>query len=91
MDFQALNGLGVASRAFDILRGKVVGQIPHLGFLFRAPEFWKSISALCGHGEARSYEAQSAKGEPTQTTIYSVTTVPLRAQDVTIVDTMRKA
>jgi TldD protein len=90
MDFQCLNGMGMGA-AYEIKRGKRVARIANAGVLFRAPELWKGLLALGGTASARRYGTQASKGEPEQTTYYSVTAPPALFKQLTYIDPLRKA
>ena len=47
-DFQALNGTGVGNVVYEIVNGKLGSAVGDAQFIFRAPEFWKNVSALGG-------------------------------------------
>jgi TldD protein len=90
-DFQHVNGESHGGTFYEIKHGKKVARIDGAGILFRAPNLWKSLTAL---GGARSLEwrgAAAVKGEPARQGLFSVGAVPARFKDVTIIDRMRKA
>jgi TldD protein len=91
MDFQNVTGLGLAGTAYEVKRGKRVAIIGGAGFLFRAPELWKSLLALGGPPSARRYGMAAAKGEPAQTGYHSVTVPPAIFKQLTLIDPLRKA
>ena len=90
MDFQNLSGLGTG-QAFEIKGGKRVARIASAGFLFRAPELWKSLLAAGGAQSAERYGLQTQKGEPAQGAYHSVTAVPAVFKQLTFIDPLRKA
>lgn len=90
MDFQGLNGLG-QGRVYEVKNGKRVARIEGAGFLFRAPELWKSLVALGGEESVRRYGTTSRKGEPEQTTYHSVSAPPAVFKEFTVIDPKRKA
>lgn len=91
MDFQGLNGLGGAGRAYEVKGGKRVARVAGAGFLFRAPELWKRLVALGGEASVRRYGMRASKGEPAQTTYHSVTAPAAAFEEFTVIDRMRKA
>jgi len=90
MDFQGLNGLG-QGRVYEVKNGKRVARIEGAGFLFRAPELWKSLVALGGEESVRRYGTTSKKGEPEQTMYHSVSAPPAVFKEFTVIDPKRKA
>ena len=91
IDFQGLNGLGVGQRVYEIKGGKPVARIVGAGFLFRAPELWKSIAALGGPESVRRYGLATRKGQPAQVAYHSVTAPPAVFEQFTVIDVLRKA
>jgi TldD protein len=91
MDFQALNGLGRPDRLYQVKRGKRVALIEGAGLLFRAPELWKGLQALGGAGSVEHLAGASTKGEPAQTTRYTIDAVPALFKQLTLIDVQRKA
>jgi TldD protein len=91
LDFQAVSGLGLPSRVYQVKRGKRVALLDMAGILFRAPELWKSLRVLGGPAAARRYGFASAKGEPLQEVYHSVRAVPAAFQQLTLIDPQRKA
>ncbi|MBX6331938.1 MAG: twin-arginine translocation signal domain-containing protein [Gemmatimonadaceae bacterium] len=91
MDFQHLNGTGYTSRFYEIKKGKRVAMLRAAGILFRAPELWKNLTALGGPRSLAWVGGSEPKGEPTQTTSFSVGAVPGVFKDVTLIDVTRKA
>lgn len=89
MDFQQLHGSG-RGRAYEIKDGKISARIANAAVLFRAPEFWKSLSITGGPNSARRYGLSNYKGEPEQNSYHSVTAVPGLFNNVTVIDPMRR-
>jgi TldD protein len=90
MDFQCLNGIGMG-RSYEIKQGKRVALIGNAGVLFRAPELWKALLAMGGVSSARRYGSAASKGEPEQSSHYSVTAPPALFKQLTHIDPLRKA
>lgn len=90
MDFQNLNGLALGN-AFEIKRGKRVAVIPSVGLLFRAPEWWKTLTALGGPASVERFGALNRKGEPSSVTSHSIAAPPAVFNQVTVIDPQRKA
>jgi predicted Zn-dependent protease len=92
MDQQHLNGLAIPGRAFEVKRGQCVARLSNVSLLFRSPEFWKNVTALGGPASAQWFRRNSSnKGEPAQTTAFSVHTVPAIVKNIATVDLKRKA
>jgi TldD protein len=90
MDFQQSTGFGMHGTTWEIQRGKRVARYaPPPGYLFRATELWSHMVALGGRESVRWFAGDSSKGEPPQTTSFSVGAVPIVVQDVTMVDLQR--
>jgi TldD protein len=90
MDFQCLNGMGMG-QTYEIKRGKRVAVIGNAAVLFRAPELWKGLLAMGGLSSARRYGTAASKGEPEQSSHYSVTAPPALFKQLTYIDPLRKA
>jgi TldD protein len=91
LDFQQLNGVGIRGRMYEVKNGKPVARVAGGGFLFRAPELWKSLAALGGEASRRRVAMFRSKGEPRQTTWHTVSAVPGVVKQLTVVDLMRRA
>ncbi|HEX6535946.1 MAG TPA: TldD/PmbA family protein [Gemmatimonadaceae bacterium] len=94
MDQQHSSGVGLntSNSVYEVKRGKRVAVVKGAGMLFRATDLWRNLTALAGAKSLRWLPAgQSEKGEPSQTTPYSLGVVPGVFKDITIVDIMRKA
>jgi TldD protein len=92
MDFQCLNGLGLLAGVTEVRKGKRIARIGGAGLLFRAPEFWKDVQALGGPKSSHWIGGfGSQKGNPRQSTPYSVAAVPAWVKEQAIIDPTRKA
>ena len=96
MDFQHLNGLGEkppnAPPWIEVRHGKRVAGVVGGALLFRSPELWKNLMALGGPKSQRWFDAGvSEKGEPSQSTEYSVAAVPALIKQVAVIDPTRRA
>lgn len=95
MDFQHASGAAASPRGMQLVkRGKRVARLDsrEAGILFRSTDLWRNLVALGGAGSLRWVsEGESEKGEPSQTTRYSIGAVPAVFKDVSVVDFMRKA
>jgi len=91
MDFQSLNGLGDQGVFYKVKDGRRVARLKNAGLLFRSPELWKGVLALGGPASRRRYGLSATKGEPPQATYHSVTAPPALFQQLTLIDTRRKA
>jgi TldD protein len=92
MDFQCLNGLGTGRYlgVYEVKDGKRIAGIDGAAFLFRAPEFWKAVTALGGRASRQPFAAERMKGEPEQQTSHSVTAVPAAVKQVTTIEAGRR-
>jgi TldD protein len=92
MDQQHLNGLAISGKVFEIKRGRRTARLSDAAFLFRSPEFWKSITALGGPASTQWFcNGSSTKGEPQQATAFSVNAVPAIVKNIATIDLKRKA
>ncbi len=90
LDFQQLNGF-LAGQCYEISNGKRVAQLMNAGAYFRAPELWKSLTAIGGRDSSERFGQTTQKGQPAQTGYHSVTAVPGVFEKLTIIDIARKA
>jgi TldD protein len=90
VDFQCLNGMAVG-QTYEVKGGTRTAIIANAGILFRSPELWKGLTALGGTRAAQRYGMSARKGEPQQSTWYSVTAVPAAFKQLSTIDVMRKA
>ncbi|MBA3403575.1 MAG: TldD/PmbA family protein [Gemmatimonadaceae bacterium] len=89
IDQQLLNGQYGATAVQEIRNGKLAGYLRGLNYQFRAPEFWKSMDAI---GGKRSYVlcgSSSRKGQPLQSSVQSIGTVPARFRQVNVINVGR--
>lgn len=93
MDWQRSSGFASAPglTMYQVKRGKRVAMLTGAGILFRSSELWRGLVALGGPKSVVAAGGQSEKGEPSQTTGYSVHAPPAVFKDVTIIDATRKA
>jgi TldD protein len=90
MDFQQSTGFGMHGTTWEIQKGKRVARYaPPPGFLFRSTELWTHMVALGGRESFQWFSQDSEKGEPPQTTTFSVGAVPIVVQDLTMIDLQR--
>jgi TldD protein len=97
MDFNALNGLARQdhdfpdARFFEVKRGKKVARLIPKGtaILFRAPELWKSVTALGGSKSVRQVAVSVEKGEPQQETWHTVEAPPVLLRQMAVIDPTR--
>jgi predicted Zn-dependent protease len=90
MDTQQLTGF-VTGTMREIVKGKLGRFIVGGALDFRTPEFWKSLAALGGPQSTRWFGHRAEKGEPTQSSYYSIGAVPATFKNAAIIDFMRKA
>jgi TldD protein len=86
VDSQSASGTISGGRFREIVNGKLGRELRgRPSCLFRTTELWKSLIDLGGKTSSESVEAQSVKGEPSQSTFFTVTAVPALFRDVTLV------
>lgn len=97
-DFQCLNGNAAGDVVFEITNGKIGNAIQSADISFRAPEFWKNVSALGGAGSAESFGMQwgrdgfSRREFSSQSRIgYTMRTVPTLVTQVPLTDAGRRS
>ncbi len=89
-DFQQSSGLG-SGLMYEVKKGKKVGRVRGLAYLYRTPEPWKELIAIGGEKSRRWAAQQSSRGEPTQTISCSVSAVPILTKEMTFVDPTRRS
>jgi TldD protein len=93
MDQQHLNGLGMFGGAYEVRRGRRTARLRGGAgsFLFRAPEFWKSLSAIGGSRSVGDpMGGVSVKGEPEQTSWFTVRAVPALAHNIAMINITKR-
>jgi len=92
-DFQNKTGVvgGPGAQVREIVNGKLGRMITGAQLLYESTKLWKSAIALGGAASAHSHAAFSEKGQPSQTTAYTVTAVPVKFKDASIADATRRA
>lgn len=94
VDFQARTGVCRALRPKssdirEIVDGKLGRAIHDAGMIFEATSFWKTLEEIGGRSSVRTFGASSSKGEPEDVTAFSVSAVPIRVREATIIDVQR--
>ena len=91
MDMQCSNGVGPLA-AVEVRNGRQIAQLGQAAILFKASEFWKSVTALGGGKSVDWFDGVGlGKGAPFQTTTYSVSAVPALVKQQAVIDYTRKA
>jgi predicted Zn-dependent protease len=96
VDFQAKNGL-LGGQMREIRNGRLGRGLVKGAVLFNTPELWKHLSALGGSvtqatvGSARFTGDGDEKGQPRQSTSYSVSAVAATLLNQPVIDPARKA
>jgi TldD protein len=95
MDFQCSDGIGHIGTAIEIRNGRRIAAVSFpnngLGLLFRATDFWKNVQAVSGAKSVEWFDGrQTRKGNPSQSTPYSIATVPALVKQQAIVNLQRK-
>jgi TldD protein len=90
-DFQAKNGTLSMGQVYEVKGGKKVARLINAGVLFSASELWKNITAVGGPTSLVHAAHGETKGEPTQTTMHTVSGVALTFTKQAVIDITRKA
>lgn len=98
-DFQCLNGWASGNIVYEIRNGKLGNTIMGAQVLFRAPEFWKNVSAIGGVSSAETVGARSGSQaalrllglQSAYTIPHSVRAVPAQVSGLAVVDARRRA
>ena len=86
-DQQLLNWQLGSEVVYEIRDGKLGRRVGDAGVLTRSPEFWRSLVAI---GGPRSYKlggGYSSKGQPDQSSSFSVGAVPAKFRNATVINT----
>ena len=86
VDQQQLNGEGLGEMAYRIKKGKLVGTLSGVAYLFRSPELWKDLVSLGGASTSVTRGVGDEKGQPLQRTVHSVTSVAAHFKNVRVID-----
>jgi TldD protein len=89
-DFQNRAGAGGGTMR-EIVNGRLGDKLKYGGFLFDSAQIWKDLTAIGGPKSASRIASSDDKGEPNQTTMYSVEAVPGIIKNMSIIDMLRKA
>jgi len=96
-DFQGRSGVFNATndiigiKAREIVNGRLGAPIDNVGFLFRSDEIWKNLMTIGGAVSQTVSAVSSTKGEPAQTTWYSIGAVPVTVKNIAVIDMRRRA
>jgi TldD protein len=90
MDYQARNGTARGVMR-EIRNGKLGAIIANGGLTYNALEFWKNVKGVAGEGNATWSAVARGKGQPWQSSMHSVSAVPMAVANVTVYDVMRRA
>lgn len=90
MDFQCMTGF-ISTAAYEIKGGKRVAHLSGLGALFRTIELWTNLAETGGEEMAKSFGLSGSKGEPTQSSYHQVTAPAVIFNEVSCIDSRRKA
>jgi predicted Zn-dependent protease len=90
MDQQKLTGQGIGSAVFRIKRGKIITPVSGFAYLFRSADLWKNLVAIGAAVSARTKGFESTKGQPEQAYRYSISAVPAKISNVSVIDLRRK-
>jgi TldD protein len=84
-DFQARNGYGYGVMR-EIVDGKIGAMLDHAWLQFSAVEIWKNLRAVGGTPHVETVGLSHDKGEPTQTTSFSISAPPITVTNLTLVN-----
>jgi TldD protein len=84
-DFQRRNG-GLDGGAYEIRDGKLSAKLLGADVSFASMPLWKSLTALGGAESVEDVGQATTKGQPEQTTLYTVSAVPAAFKNVAIFD-----
>lgn len=89
-DFQSRTG--GSNRAFmrEITDGKLGAILQGADILFTSSELWKSLVEVGGTSSVEVASSRSEKGQPSQTSSYSIEAVPARFKEITVIDGTRR-
>jgi TldD protein len=91
MDQQCLNGQLAGALVRRIHNGTLGAIVTQATVVFRAPGFWKNLSALGGRASAEPTKQMSGKGEPGQGTPYTVSAPPMQVRQVDVITGGRRS
>lgn len=99
MDWQCLDGYCTALGGLtEIRHGKPVARLSgSVALTFRSDQLWKDVQAIGGAASAMIIAGEtenrivSIKGNPMQSTEYSISAVPARVKQLALIDPRRKA
>jgi TldD protein len=89
-DFQERTGTG-SGQIREIVNGKLGSEVQGLGFLFNTTQLWKNVRALGGAQSTLQIPSSESKGQPVQSTSFSIQAVPVQVANVDFIDPARKA
>lgn len=90
-DFQFRHGGSIKGMVRKITNGKLAQYLTDAGVLFNTEELWKNVKYIGGKNSSVMESFISVKGEPVQSSDYSVFSVPMMVEDVSLIDVKRKA
>jgi TldD protein len=90
-DVQCRSGTISEGAIYHVRQGKRVARLVNTGVLFDTPGLWKNVTALGGTANVAHLPLSEAKGEPSQSTMHTVSSVPIEIKEMALVDLTRKA
>jgi TldD protein len=90
-DFQCRTGKISGGAIYQIRQGKRVAQLVNAGVLFDTAGLWKNVAAIGGPASVLHVPLRQTKGEPSQSTMHTVSSVPMVVNEMGVFDVMRKA
>lgn len=89
VDQQGKFGYGAGFVVREIVNGKVGAVMKDGGFLFDAITLWKNLKAIGGPQSVQAVPIGTDKGEPRQTSQYTLRAVPAAFSELAVIDTLR--
>ncbi len=89
-DFQSRMGGSSGAMMREIVDGKLGPVLLGAELLFSSSELWKSILEIGGPSSVELCGAGSVKGQPSQSSSYSIEAVPVRFKEMTVIDGKRR-
>jgi hypothetical protein len=90
-DVQCRSGTISKGAISHVRQGNRVSRLVNAGVLFDTTGFWKNVTAIGGAASVAQLPLSQSKGEPSQSTMHTVSSVPMMVKEIALVDLMRKA
>jgi predicted Zn-dependent protease len=90
VDFQMRQGQGHPTLLREIVNGKLGAIVRGAAYLFDSISLWRRLVALGGAHTTDVIAGTDTKGEPFQSTAHTVSAVPAKIANVTMLDLTRR-